>query len=186
MRLFFAAMLESRAASVVAELQRSLRQRHTDPGVRWVSLEQLHYTLKFLGEVDASTLGACSQAAREAIQLASPFQLDLEGIGAFPSAKAPKVIWLGASAGSRILETLAARLDQQLSKAGFEQERRPFRPHLTLARIKGLSAERAAARMLQAECVQAVASTWIASLVLMQSHLAPRGATYTVVESFAF
>ena len=184
MRLFFAATLEEHAALAVSELQQSLRRRWHEPGLRWVRQEQLHYTLKFLGEVDSARLPELSGVARSATRATAAFALELSGIGAFPTRRAPRVIWLGAAAGAESLSQLASSLDKGLATIGFEAEQRPFQPHLTLARVKGPAAERVASRLVDAEVVGSVASCRIDSLVLMQSNLSPQGPTYVEVERF--
>lgn len=185
MRLFFAVSLRQQAEEAVAALQQRLADQFRDPGLRWVKREQLHYTLKFLGEVDEALVQDCCASADRVLQGEPPFLLELHGIGGFPGARAPRVVWLGASAGAGRLTDIAAALDRSLSAVGFSPEARPFSPHLTIARVKGPSAERAASRLLQSERVEAVASTVVDSVVLMRSQLSPKGATYTAVRQFS-
>jgi RNA 2',3'-cyclic 3'-phosphodiesterase len=186
MRLFFAICMDVSAAGAIADLQSALQRRARDPGIRWTPRAQLHYTLKFLGEVAEERVAGCCNAAREAVQSSAPFRLELAGVGAFPGHRSPRVLWVGAAAGGELLAPLAARLDAMLSLLGFEAEKRPFTPHLTIARVKGASAETAAARLLDAEQVGTLALTSIDRMVLMQSCLSPKGATYSVVETFPF
>ncbi|MBI5533279.1 MAG: RNA 2',3'-cyclic phosphodiesterase [Deltaproteobacteria bacterium] len=184
MRLFFAVTLEEAAAQAVVDVQLALRRRYADPGVRWVGRDQLHYTLKFLGEVDPDRVAECAAAARKAVVGTAPIQLDLCALGAFPSRRSARVIWIGTSTGAELVGALAQRLDQELVQVGFQPEPRPFTPHLTIARVKGPAAERAAARLLETERLDLVATTRIDAMVLMRSELSPRGATYRVVDRF--
>jgi RNA 2',3'-cyclic 3'-phosphodiesterase len=183
MRLFFAVALQESAAEQVFALQRRLRSSDADSGLRWVPREQLHYTIKFLGEVDASRIRDCESAGREAAERASPFDLALQGLGGFPGSRSPRVIWLGASTGAAQLPSLAAGLDEALAQRGFAPEPRPFTPHLTLARVKGPAAERLASRLVTGTPTAIVATTRVSTMLLMQSHLSPQGARYSVVAS---
>jgi 2'-5' RNA ligase len=186
MRLFFAIAMDPSAAEAVVQAQAVLQRTTREPGIRWTPRDQLHYTLKFLGEVNEELVPACCEAARHAVQPCAAFRLELAGLGAFPGRRAPHVLWFGAAAGGEALAPLAARLDAMLSGLGFEGEKRPFAPHLTIARVKGPSAERAAARLVDEAKVGTLAVTAIDRMVLMQSHLSPKGATYSVVETFPF
>lgn len=185
MRLFFAVGLEPEAAREVAALQYALGKRASDRGLRWVGADQLHYTLQFLGEVDEARLPELKAAGDAAVQGLHPFPLGLASIGAFPNELKPKVLWVGAAEGAGLLTSIAARLSRELEAIGFEPERRPFQPHLTIARVKGLSAERAASRLLESQPVEAVATSQVTSMVLMQSTLSPHGSTYSIVAEFA-
>ena len=186
MRLFFAIGIDPEAASAVRQLQSALQRKAPEPGIRWTSREQLHYTLKFLGEVAEHRVAGCREAARSAVQASAPFVLQLTGVGVFPATRTPHVLWVGAAAGAELLAPLAARLDALLAPFGFEPEKRPFTPHLTIARIKGPSAEKAAARLLDEAQVATLATSRIDHMVLMHSRLSAQGACYSVVETYPF
>lgn len=184
MRLFFAVGLEPAAVRDVTALQRNLEKTARDPGIRWERADHLHYTLQFLGEVDEARVEELKNAGALAVAGIKPIALELTGIGAFPTPRNPRVIWVGAGQGARELTLLATHLGKELGAIGIPLENRPFQPHLTIARIKGPSAERVAARLLETQQVGAVATTRVASLILMQSVLSPRGSTYSVVEEW--
>src|SRR5579862_8803163 len=93
-------------------------------------------TLSFLGEVLPERLADVEDAARRSVSGMTAFNVSLEGIGAFPDERRPQVIWAGVSQGADALSCLAARLKGELSDAGFPQEERPWKAHLTLARSK--------------------------------------------------
>lgn len=184
MRLFFAVGLEPAATHAVSALQRSLQKQASDSGLRWERPDHLHYTLHFLGEVDDKRVTELKTVGESAVAGIKPFPLELSGIGAFPTPRNPKVLWVGAAEGTLPLTSLATSLGQKLQALGFPIERRPFQPHLTIARVKGPGAERAASRLLESQQVGAVAATRVTKLVLMQSALSPHGSTYTAVEAF--
>jgi 2'-5' RNA ligase len=122
--------------AITVPLQRIIQELRSQlAGVRWSSPEQLHMTLKFVGEVDNRTLPALCQAVSAACLETAPFSIQLQGLGAFPVNKPPRVLWVGVESGASQLRTLAERLDQQLSQLGVPRETRRFTPHLTLGRV---------------------------------------------------
>ena len=109
--------------------------------VRWVRLDQLHLTLRFLGPTPEERIAPTAEAVRTvAAAAAGPIQLELRGAGAFPTPERPRAIWLGVGEGSGALAELATALGPSLSAAGWPVDDRPFRPHLTLARSDGVPA----------------------------------------------
>ena len=101
-----------------------------------VSADEFHVTLKFLGDTSSDLLEAIQQQTAQAVAEQPPFVLRVEGVGAFPNAERPAVLWAGLK-DAEPLVTLAARLEAAMEPLGFTRESRPFHPHLTLARIKG-------------------------------------------------
>lgn len=108
--------------------------------VRWVRLDGLHLTLRFLGPTEADRIPP-TIAAVEAVAaaVAGPIRIELSGSGTFPPGRRPRALWIGVSAGGQELAELAARTEEALVEAGWQPEGRPFRPHLTLARSDGVS-----------------------------------------------
>jgi 2'-5' RNA ligase len=184
MRLFFAVTLPEAALERVSEAQASLRGRIGEDGVRWTRRDQFHYTLKFLGELQPKRAYEAVEAAQEAAGALGSFELALGGIGAFPNAERPSVLWLGATEGSDSMRALASALDRALQARRFRAERQPLRAHLTLARVKSYSGEMAVSRALRAPDDAEVARTETGSFVLMQSRPSPDGSQYHVVETF--
>jgi len=105
--------------------------------VNWVRPEQMHLTLKFLGDVpDTQTPAICRVVAQVARQF-EPFEIVFRGVGAFPSLEHPKVLWIGVQEGGQELKLLQAALDEALkNQLGYPREVRPFQPHLTVGRVK--------------------------------------------------
>ena len=102
------------------------------PGVTWTPADQLHVTLRFLGDVSAEISG--SMIARLSAVQVAPFILPLEGIGTFPPNRPPRVLWIGVGSGHPRLFQLRQRLDDALLAAGLQLDVRTFHPHITLAR----------------------------------------------------
>ncbi len=125
----------------IARLGRAL------PGVRWADPANLHLTLAFLGELDGERLAAVGAAADEAALAVKPFTLEVEGLGSFGPAHAPRVIWAGLGGNLQRLSQLYEALAAALEARGFPREVRPFAPHLTLARLKAPLAAAEAQRL---------------------------------------
>jgi len=146
-----------------------------------VAIDTLHVTLKFVGEVDAERVPGIAQVVEQVAATESVFELQLDGLGAFPNRERPSVIWVGlrnAAACSR----MAAALESQLVECGIPADERAFRPHLTLARIKGRPPGRLF-DLLAAEHVTSFGAEVVQSLHLIQSELNPDGPRYTTLVS---
>lgn len=133
MRLFAALPLPEEPRREVAGLLGRLRER--DLPVRWVGDEGLHLTLKFYGEVAADRLEVIQEAVRAAGQGTEPLPLRLADLGAFPGPSRPRVHWIGIEAPPA-LEILQDRLERRSEAIGFPPEGAPFRPHVTLGRVR--------------------------------------------------
>ncbi|MEZ0333094.1 MAG: RNA 2',3'-cyclic phosphodiesterase [Gemmatimonadales bacterium] len=144
MRLFAAVPLPEPARSEVAGLLDRLR-RHELP-VRWVRDEGLHLTLKFFGEVPSERLEVIEEAIRQANEGSTPLPMRLDDLGAFPNPRRPRVLWVGLEAPPA-LELLQDRLERQCEAIGFAPEGTPFRPHITLGRVR--EGERCTLRSVQ-------------------------------------
>src|SRR5262249_34021672 len=112
--------------------------REAPPELRiaWVPAANLHVTLKFLGWTREEALEAIrDRVAKEASNFA-PFEVRAKGLGAFPTATSPRVVWVGLDDGGGVLARLASGCEQWMSDLGFIKEERPFRPHVTIGRVK--------------------------------------------------
>ena len=142
-RLFIAAPLPDDAAEAVRSVVDEVRAAPLPAGardVRWVRLDGLHLTLRFLGPTPEDREEGTAAAVREVAQAAAgPIAMELGGAGTFPPHGRPRALWLGIVEGAEALGDLAAQLDTSLAAAGWPSEHRPFRPHLTLARSDGVA-----------------------------------------------
>lgn len=162
-----------------AALARLEELRRGSIRVRWTKPEQLHLTLKFLGETPAAELPGIEEALARTAAAASPIHLNLAAGGVFPPAGPPRIIWLGLEP-EKDLATLAAAVEQSLAPLGFAPEKRRFRPHLTLGRAEPGAVFR---RELLAAPLDTQPGT-VAALSLVQSELRPGGAVYTTVREW--
>lgn len=142
-RLFVAVPLPDDAAVAVANLVDAVRADPLPTGardVRWVRLDGLHLTLRFLGPTPEARIGSTVAAVTTAAAAAAPIDVELAGTGTFPSVGRPRALWIGIARGAEALAALTVRLEEALVEAGWAPEPRPFRPHLTLARSDGIVA----------------------------------------------
>ncbi|MBI4311380.1 MAG: RNA 2',3'-cyclic phosphodiesterase [Chloroflexi bacterium] len=135
-RLFVAVELPASVRDVIGQAIREMQERGVT-AVRWVRAEGVHLTLKFLGETPESRLEAIVRAMALAAAGAPPFELHVQGAGAFPNMRSPRVVWLGLHGQVDVLQGLQAGLEEALAGEGFPKEERAFTPHLTLGRIDG-------------------------------------------------
>lgn len=112
------------------------RLRQSEANVKWVSAAELHWTLKFLGDVETNELPALCDAVAAAVKNLSRFDINAIGAGAFPSAHRPRTIWLGVREGEAEFVSLHDCIERVLAPLGFREEQRRFRPHLTIGRVR--------------------------------------------------
>lgn len=179
MRLFFALQLPEDVRESLRPVLEAARRRGGE-GVGFTRLEQLHFTLAFLGETERSE-DACAAAA--AVGELPAFELAIAGSGAFPSPSRPRVLWLGVTEGAAALCAVAEKLMAGLRERDFRLEERPFRPHLTLGRVR-VRGDREARRALETIPPGELVRFPAREIVLMQSILGPHGAKHTVLRSF--
>lgn len=180
LRLFAAVELSDDARRAAAAHAARLRASQP-PGVRvgWEREEKLHLTLKFFGGVEPERAGALSDALARTAADARPLSLSLEAAGVFPTPARPAVLWLGLSDTAGELARLHARLEDACAAAGFPRERRPFSPHVTLARVRAATRETRQLARRHIELAFAPVAFEVSEIVLMSSRLGPGGSVYT-------
>jgi 2'-5' RNA ligase len=146
-------------------------------GLRWLSAEQLHLTLSFLGDVEASAEDRLREALRE-VRI-PPFFLPLRGVGLFNSRGRPSVVWAGVGNGHPHLFALHRQVQHAVLHAGLEADLKPFHPHVTLARAKGISRQ-ALQPFLRNRAETEFGLLRVTAFALFSSVLAPEGATHHV------
>lgn len=161
--------VRSRAQQLVARLQGSGAK------ATWVKPEAMHLTLKFLGEVDLTEVPAVCEAITSAVAELPPFEFEVQGAGAFPTAARPRTVWLGVRHGQAELISLHDAVELALARLGFRQENRRFRPHLTLGRVRGDRGLRELGEVIEqhAEFVGGIAS--VEEVVVFSSELEREG-----------
>jgi RNA 2',3'-cyclic 3'-phosphodiesterase len=135
-RIFVAIELPDKVRKRLTEHIARVRSLVPDAHASWVLEENPHLTLKFLGDIPLPMVEAVAQATQSAASTVSPFEIIVEGCGAFPPKGQPRVLWVGIEDPSGRLALLNRTLEDECAKAGFPREERPFHPHLTIARIR--------------------------------------------------
>jgi 2'-5' RNA ligase len=146
------------------------------PGARWVALDQLHLTVRFIGEVDGPLFLDIKNTLEEVS--ISPFDIQLKGVGHFPPRGAPRVIWVGLEK-NKPLQLLRKKIDGALRKAGVKSEKRKFSPHITIARLKNSPLQKVA-NFLSGNSLFSQESFQVKEFLLYSSTLTPKGAIHKV------
>jgi len=183
MRTFIAIELPRHITAAMGDVQETLKSSKLN--IRWVRPENIHLTLKFLGDTPPEAVDTISRTLSESVLNFSPISLSAKGSGAFPGIKNPRVIWVGLSGQVPRLKTLQQALEENLTAIGFEKEKRTFKGHLTLGRTKGavdpVKLNAALNEILDFETEPFLADR----IFLFQSDLKPTGPVYTKITSAA-
>ncbi|MFN3740033.1 MAG: RNA 2',3'-cyclic phosphodiesterase [Thermodesulfovibrionales bacterium] len=147
------------------------------PDLKWVRPENLHITLKFLGEVKEDKIDNIKKGLDEVTRPCKAFTIKIKGIGQFPQGRTPRVIWAGVEDSEGLL-SLQKEVERSLSRLGFKEEEREFTGHITLARIKGLSGIQGLLDTLHNFKEKEFGIQDVKDIVLMKSELRPDGARY--------
>jgi RNA 2',3'-cyclic 3'-phosphodiesterase len=186
-RLFIAVPLPDDAAEAVRSVVDEVRAEPLPPGardVRWVRLDGLHLTVRFLGPTPEDRVEATAAAVRAvASAAAGPIAMELGGAGTFPPQGRPRALWLGIVQGADALGDLATQLDSALAAAGWPSEHRPFRAHLTLARSDGIAVGRLVADRLASAMSERHIPVLVDQLGLFESVTGGGAARYVPVAS---
>lgn len=179
-RTFIALDLGESVRERLVSLQEALAR--TGAEVNWVEPENLHITLLFLGEVDEREVADVCRVVAERAQKIAPFSLQIQGAGAFPNLRRPRVIWVGVAGGTQEVVALHDTLEEGLLELGcYRREDRQFTPHVTLGRVKKEENTQPLAALLAKKGVFQAGSTTITSVQVMSSQLTPDGPIYSVL-----
>ncbi len=168
-----------------AAIARALSPFQADAGrIAWVRERNLHLTLKFLGEIRPDQVAGLGTFLAEAGAGVPPFEIDVAGAGAFPSLRAPRVLWIGIREPLELVGKLQQNIETALSRSGFPREDRPFHPHVTAGRVKGALSPGWGERFAGALSGIRFGTARVQSFQLFESRLSPAGATYFVMREF--
>ncbi len=182
-RTFIAFKLPENVISTIGKIQKKIKSRGLK--IRWVKPENIHLTLKFLGDIKSADQKAVEGAIETSVKGIAGVELTAGGLGVFPGLNSPRVIWVGVAGQMERLVALQKTIDQNLETLGFPKEKRPFKGHLTFGRIKGpmdtgkLVDSMKAVRGFEPE------PFFADRVVLFKSDLKPSGAVYTELKSAA-
>jgi len=160
--------------------------RNSTLSLKLIKIENLHLTLKFLGEVREERLKGLIETCQIIGGTFSPFSSRLKGIGIFPNIKIPRIIWAGVEKGKENLKEITKLLEQKLEKKGFSPEKREFQGHLTLARVrKRAKGEKFLENLVEEFKEKQFCSFPVTKFYVMKSELKKEGPTYTVLEEIS-
>lgn len=181
-RSFIAIEVPEALQARTGELQQEFKK--FEPDIKWVRPGNIHLTLKFLGTVAQELLEKVSLAVSPAVQQAEPFDLRLHGLGGFPSSRNPRVIWVGIDQGREPISSLQKAIEEKTEALSFPSEGRPFKPHLTIGRVRSLKSRGEFARAIEERQGAEIGICRAKAVMLFQSKLTPAGAIYTKLKTF--
>ena len=184
-RAFIAVDLSPEILERIEQVSLDLRARMKDVPVRWVPVENIHLTLKFLGNVSTANLEILKDILGKVVSSHSECDISVGGIGAFPKPHNPRVIWVGMEVPQELV-TLQHNIEIETARLGYSREHRPFSPHLSFGRVsRNASAQdvHAIAEVLENYKVGFLGATRLKSVYLYRSDLKPDGAVYTPIYS---
>jgi 2'-5' RNA ligase len=182
-RSFLAFELPLEIKNVVVRVSEELRQSTLN--ARWVKVDNIHLTVVFMGNIETEDIPAIARGVKEVCQAFGPFDLSLKGIGCFPNRRNPRVIWLGLDGDLEPMSEFRDALQGHLTDFGIKEEKRKFKPHLTLGRFrkpKKMDSKEDQLLSKYEDISSSVCS--LKELILFKSDLKPAGAVYTKVETW--
>lgn len=184
MRAFIAIRLPEAVTETLSAIQEKLKPGNS--GIIWTKPQNLHLTVKFLGEISKDKLEKIKGIAEETARATPVFRLKLEKLGAFPCPRASRIIWAGSEQAPAALKQLAANLDNRLSKAGVPEEKRDFRAHVTIGRLKNRAAAAGTQKTMDNPEIYGNINCEFDcdKITLFESVLGGTGPIYTVIEEF--
>jgi len=179
LRAFIAVEIPSELREAIGTARAPL-QKGVGSIVRWVPVQNMHLTLKFLGDVSPANVEMISEMLRAEVDLFHCFEMRLSGLGSFPSLKRPRVIYIGIQAPAT-LEALQRGIESASRRLGYESEERGFSPHLTIGRVKQnvtATEQQTIRRALEETRIDLLGTARVDSVHLYKSDLKPTGSEY--------
>ncbi len=180
-RAFVAIDLPPEVLQCLDDVSQQLRHELGEASVRWVPVENIHLTLKFLGDVSESNIDMLTDFLQSIVSNVKQFEISVGGLGAYPKPHRPRVIWVGVEAPPELM--IAQRsVESEISRLGYARERRPFNPHLTIGRVSRHSTNqdiRNIADVIKTQTVGYLGSARVMAFHIYRSDLKSSGAIYT-------
>ena len=184
-RTFIAIELAPHVVDGLARVQEELRGAGAK--VKWVARQNLHLTIKFLGDVEYEKVNEISQVITGAVADTAPFALKVHGIGTFPKGgRAPRVVWAGIEGDTEKLERIYTRLNDGLVRFGVPYEKRRFSPHATIGRVRSPAGANRLVEAIRERADADFGETEVSGLVFFMSELTSSGPVYTVLAHIPF
>ncbi len=183
MRCFIAIELPEAVKSALSGIEEELKRTGAD--VRWVKPENIHLTLKFLGNIEDSKAEKIADIMEKICNRCRPFEIEIKGAGMFPNTKSPRVLWSGLE-NSNVLKSLQEEIDEGMEAIGFDREKRGFTAHLTLGRVRSLKGKERLVEVMRLYEKENIGKMNVVSVSFMRSDLHPEGSRYTKIAEFPF
>lgn len=184
MRTFVAVELEKNLIETIDNFIFKTYREIDSNKISWVKKENLHVTLKFLGEINEKQVEVVKNVLSNIAKKTKSFVITVDGIGVFPKITSPRVIWLGIKDGEKELNTLANTVEEELYKYGFEKEKKNFVAHLTIARIKKVNRLNDIINYVEKHKNIFFGNSKISHITFFESVLKPEGPEYKVIDKF--
>ncbi len=181
MRTFIAVDFQAEILDKIEQIVTYLKTQTPVDALKWVTKENLHLTLKFIGEISTDKISHVKALMAEALHSSTVFTLEVKGLGLYPNAKKPRVIWLGIE-HDLVLVDIHKRLDHALAQAQIKPDTRAFSPHLTIARVRRNAHPdqvRIIGETISQFKISSLGISQIEHIRLYQSELNPQGPTYS-------
>ncbi|MFN3479373.1 MAG: RNA 2',3'-cyclic phosphodiesterase [Thermodesulfovibrionales bacterium] len=180
-RSFISINLNETLKNEINNLLTDLKKHNFD--VKWVPVENLHVTLKFLGHIQMELVAKVKERLYNIVSNFKPFRLRFNGLGFFPDKKRPRVVWIDIS-DSDVLKYLQEMIEERLAEIGFAREEKGFSPHLTIGRIRSLRDREKLVGIVETIKDREFGIIDVDRVFLMKSDLRPGGAQYSVIAEF--
>jgi RNA 2',3'-cyclic 3'-phosphodiesterase len=181
-RLFIG--IKIKPSDKLLELYQGIKQDLINERIKWIENENMHITLKFLGDTEVNLIPKIDELLKNAVANYKPFKFNIKGLGNFKKNKQIKVIWMGLDQKSE-LDSIANFLIDSFEKCGFENEQRDFNAHLTLGRVNSMSNNNKFDESLRNYQNSIVQSVFVNEIILFESVLKPSGRKYMEIERYA-
>ncbi|MCB2178915.1 RNA 2',3'-cyclic phosphodiesterase [bacterium] len=184
-RSFIAVDLPDALNTALEKASKELQQELSDSPVRWVPVNNIHLTLKFLGDVSDNNIPVLQTILRTEAANHHIFEVSIGGFGVFPNAIRPRVLWVGVEAPDELM-SLQRRIDMETARLGYAPDQRPFNPHLTLGRVSRNASPaqvRKIGDFLKKHKIGFLGAARIETVTLYRSDLSPSGAVYSKIKT---
>ena len=181
LRSFIAVEIPAEIQNAIADAIASLKSALPKPLIRWVASQNVHLTLKFLGDVTPANLEQLAETLKVEIALHEIFSISISGLGAFPTERRARVIWIGLDAPPD-LAALQRRVDAAAAQMGYPKEERPFSPHLTIGRVAQIVSASDLQHIrsaLESTKVGILGTVPVQAIHIFKSDIQPGGSVYT-------
>lgn len=183
MRTFLAIELPPEIKDALSRIQGQLKSSGAD--VKWVLPQNIHLTLKFLGEIDDKRLEKVIEIVDDAVKDKNPFRMRVSSLGAFPKISFPRVIWIGIDKGDKEIKEIARELEEKIAQVGIPKEDRPFSSHITIGRTRSTLNREGLVQGLEKLAGNFEGENLeftVTKITLFKSTLTPKGPVYEVIK----